>query len=214
MNDKIKRQITEPAYPACRQAGGQGRHRYQSADNPEKLRYGASSTARKAPEKLRIGTDSPRGKQTTDLKKQIRSLVSKKGFTLIELMVVVIILGILAALVVPKMVGREKEAKQKAAFIQIELLGTALDYFALHVGRYPTTSEGLTALVEKPSGVESWKGPYLKKIEIPRDPWLNEYHYVSPGKYGDYDLYSYGADNAEGGEGNDQDIVSWRGLKD
>jgi general secretion pathway protein G len=138
---------------------------------------------------------------------------SEKGFTLIELMVVVIILGILAALVVPKMVGREKEAKQKAAFIQIELLGTALDYFALQVGRYPTTSEGLKALVEKPSGVENWKGPYLKKIEIPRDSWHNDYHYESPGKYGDYDLYSYGADNAEGGEGNDQDIVSWRGLK-
>ncbi|MEE8423601.1 MAG: type II secretion system major pseudopilin GspG, partial [Thermodesulfobacteriota bacterium] len=112
-------------------------------------------------------------------------------------MVVVIILGILAALVVPKMVGREKEAKQKAAFIQIELLGTALDYFALQVGRYPTTSEGLKALVEKPSGVENWKGPYLKKIEIPLDSWHNDYHYESPGKYGDYDLYSYGADNAE-----------------
>ncbi len=134
------------------------------------------------------------------------------GFTLIELMVVMIILGLLAALVAPKMFGRVSQAKQKAAYAQIELLGTALDSFRLDVGRYPTTSEGLGSLITRPSGVEAWNGSYLKKVEIPLDPWNHPYHYESPGKQGDYDLYSLGADNAEGGEGKDKDIVSWKGL--
>jgi general secretion pathway protein G len=138
---------------------------------------------------------------------------SQHGFTLIELMVVMIILGLLAALVVPKMFGRIGQAKQKAAYAQIELFGTALDSFYLDVGRYPTTEEGLQALITPPSGIESWNGPYLKKSEIPLDPWNNPYHYESPGKHGDYDLYSYGADGVEGGEGENQDIVSWKGLK-
>ena len=138
---------------------------------------------------------------------------NQKGFTLIELMVVMIILGLLAALVAPRMFGRVGEAKQKAAYAQIELFGTALDSFRLDVGRYPTTAEGLEALIVKPPGVETWNGPYLKKSEIPLDPWGNPYHYESPGKHGDYDLYSLGADNAEGGEGENKDIVSWESLK-
>jgi len=140
------------------------------------------------------------------------NLKCQRGFTLIELMVVMIILGLLAALVVPKMFGRIGQAKQKAAYAQIELFGTALDSFYLDVGRYPTTEEGLQALITPPQGVEGWNGPYLKKSEIPLDPWNNPYHYESPGKYGDYDLYSYGADGVEGGEGENQDIVSWEGL--
>ncbi len=135
------------------------------------------------------------------------------GFTLIELMVVMIILGLLAALVVPRMFGRIGEAKKKAAYAQIELFGTALDSFRLDVGRYPTSAEGLESLVTQITGVEDWNGPYLKKIEIPLDPWNNSYHYESPGRHGDYDLYSFGADNTEGGEGDNQDIVSWKGLK-
>lgn len=133
----------------------------------------------------------------------------EKGFTLIELMVVIVILGLLAALVAPKMFGRIGESKQKAAKAQIELFGTAIDSFRLDVGKYPATSEGLQALRAKPSGLENWNGPYLPK-EIPLDPWGHAYNYRSPGEHGDYDLYSFGADNAAGGEGENQDIVSWK----
>lgn len=133
----------------------------------------------------------------------------EKGLTLIELMVVIVILGLLAALVAPKMFGRIGESKQKAAKAQIELFGTALDSFRLDVGKYPATSEGLHALRVKPSGLENWNGPYLPK-EIPLDPWGHAYNYRSPGEHGDYDLYSFGADNAAGGEGENQDIVSWK----
>jgi general secretion pathway protein G len=140
-------------------------------------------------------------------------LTSQRGFTLIELMVVMIILGLLAALVVPKMFGRVGQAKQKAAHAQIELFGTALDSFRLDVGRYPTTSEGLEVLITQASGIEGWNGPYLKKNEIPADPWNNPYHYESPGSHSDYDLYSFGADNAEGGEGENEDIASWKAMK-
>ncbi|MBI5049306.1 MAG: type II secretion system major pseudopilin GspG [Nitrospirae bacterium] len=136
----------------------------------------------------------------------------RSGFTLIELMVVMIILGLLAAIVVPKFIGKVGPAKQKAAQSQIELLGTALDTFHLDVGRYPTSSEGLQALITNP-GAEGWNGPYLKKQEIPLDPWGNPYHYEAPGRHGDYDLYSYGTDGAEGGDGENQDIVSWQSLK-
>lgn len=134
----------------------------------------------------------------------------RKGFTLIELLVVITILGLLALLVAPKMLGRVSPAKQKAAQIQIELFGTALDTFRLDVGRYPTTSEGLQALRTNP-GIEGWNGPYLQK-EIPLDPWVNPYIYTSPGNHGEYDLISLGADKIQGGEGENQDIVSWKGL--
>ena len=132
------------------------------------------------------------------------------GFTLIELMVVIIILGILATLVGPKMFGRVGEAKQKATATQIELFGTALDSLRLDVGRYPTTAEGLDALVSQVSGLEEWNGPYLKKSKIPLDPWHNAYIYESPGTNGDYDIISYGADKMVGGEKENKDIVSWQ----
>jgi len=139
-------------------------------------------------------------------------LKDKGGFTLIELMVVMIILGLLAALVAPKVFNKLGKANTSAAYAQVELLGTALDSFRLDVGRYPTTSEGLESLIKAPSGVEEWNGPYLKKSEIPLDPWHHPYHYESPGNHGEYDLYSYGKDDAEGGEGENSDLVSWRGL--
>lgn len=136
----------------------------------------------------------------------------EKGFTLIELMIVIIILGLLAALVGPKLFGKVATAKLKAAKAQIELFGTALDALRLDVGRYPTTDESLKALREKPAGMESWKGPYLPK-EIPNDPWGRPYIYKSPGDNGDYDLMSYGLDGAPGGEGENEDVVSWRDVK-
>jgi general secretion pathway protein G len=135
----------------------------------------------------------------------------QQGFTLIEILVVVIILGLLVALVGPRLWGRVSLAKQKTAKAQIELFGTALDTFRLDVGRYPTTEEGLKALREKPSGAEAWQGPYLPK-EVPVDPWNKPYIYKCPGDHGDYDLLSYGLDGAEGGEGENQDVVSWKDV--
>jgi len=143
------------------------------------------------------------------MEKRIRQ--QERGFTLIEIMVVVIIIGLLAALVGPRLFGKVSIAKQKAAKAQIELFGTALDTFRLDVGRYPTTDEGLKALREKLSGVENWQGPYLPK-EIPVAPWGKPYVYRSPGEHGEYDLISYGLDGVEGGEGENLDIVSWKDV--
>jgi len=135
------------------------------------------------------------------------------GFTLIELLVVIVIIGLLAALVGPKLFGRVGKGKQAAAQAQIELFGAALDNFRLDVGRYPTTEEGLKALLVKSGGLESWDGPYLKKQEIPSDPWGHSYLYTSPGEHGEYDLLSYGADGITGGDGENQDVMSWKGIK-
>ncbi len=134
----------------------------------------------------------------------------QKGFTLIELLIVMVILGLLVALVGPRLFGHLGKSKLKAAKAQIELFGTALDSFRLDVGRYPTTEEGLQALRTNP-GVEKWDGPYLKK-EVPLDPWNRPYVYRAPGEHGDYDLFSYGRDGSPGGEGEDQDVVSWKDL--
>ena len=132
---------------------------------------------------------------------RIRKLGSK-GFTLIELMVVMVIIGLLAATVVPKFFGQVDKAMQQDAQAQIELLGQALDLYRLEKHKYPTSDEGLDAIKS-----------YLKK-SIPKDPWGNDFIYESPGKEGrGYDLISYGADNAEGGEGTDLDIVSWKNFE-
>ena len=134
----------------------------------------------------------------------------EKGFTLIELLVVIIVLGLLAALVAPRLFGKVGKAKQNTARAQIENFVTALEAFRLDVGRYPTTAEGLNALRTKPANVKNWDGPYLSK-EVPLDPWGNPYVYKSPGDHGDYDIISYGADGSPGGEGENKDVVSWKG---
>ncbi len=134
-----------------------------------------------------------------------------RGFTILELMVVMVILALMAALVAPRLLDKVGQAKNKTAYTQISYLGVALDSFFLDAGRYPTTAEGLVALITQPSGVAEWNGPYLKKSEIPPDPWKEAYIYAAPGQYGDYDLYSYGADKVEGGVKDDADIVSWKG---
>ncbi len=132
-----------------------------------------------------------------------------RGFTLIELLVVLVILGLLAGLVGPQVMRYLGGAKSDSAQLQVEEFGASLDLFHLEVGRYPTTEEGLQALVEQPAGVSNWNGPYLRKNTVPKDPWGNEYHYRSPGEHGLYDLYSLGYDNTEGGEGDNADVVSW-----
>jgi general secretion pathway protein G len=132
------------------------------------------------------------------------------GFTLVELLVVMVIIGLLAALVAPRFIRQEEKAKIKAARAQIELLSTALDTFRLDVGRYPTTQEGLEALRRQPSGLERWDGPYLRK-EVPSDPWGKAYVYSGPGEHGPYDLLSYGADGTPGGDGDNRDVTSWEG---
>lgn len=137
-----------------------------------------------------------------------KSLENQQGFTLVELIVVVIIIGLLAGLVVPQFIRQEEKATAKAAKAQIELLGTALDTYRLDVGRYPATQEGLQALSQKPGGAERWDGPYLKK-EVPNDPWGKPYVYKSPGDHGPYDIISYGADGVPGGEGTNRDVASW-----
>ena len=131
------------------------------------------------------------------------------GFTLLELLVVLVILGLRAGLVGPQALRYLGGAKSDAAKLQIEELGSSLDLFHLEVGRYPKTDEGLEALVEAPPGVSNWNGPYLKKKRVPKDPWGNDYVYRSPGQHGPYDLLSYGADGAQGGEGDNEDLVSW-----
>ena len=133
---------------------------------------------------------------------------NRDGFTLIELLVVMVIIGLLAALVGPRFIRQEEKAKIKATKAQIELLGTALDTFRLDVGRYPSTQEGLEALRTKPGGLERWDGPYLKK-DLPLDPWGKPYAYKSPGEHGAFDIVSYGADGAPGGEEDNRDITSW-----
>ena len=133
-----------------------------------------------------------------------------RGFTLIELLVVLVILGLLAGLVGPQVINYLGGANTKTAKLQIQDFSTALDVFRLDVGRYPTTAEGLQALIVQPVGVNRWNGPYLRKNIIPKDPWGNDYQYRSPGQHGAFDLYSLGADNTEGGEGENQDVVSWQ----
>jgi len=133
--------------------------------------------------------------------------LQERGFSLIELIVVLVILGLLATVVGPKVMDRLGKGKVEIAKMQVSELSGALDLYRFDVGRYPTSAEGLGALITNP-GVENWSGPYLKK-QVPKDPWNREYQYRSPGEHSDFDLYSLGADGAEGGDGENIDVSSW-----
>jgi general secretion pathway protein G len=135
---------------------------------------------------------------------------AEAGFSLIELLVVLAILGLLIGLVAPPVIRYFGRAKSDIAKVQIHDLETALDLYRLDLGRYPTQAEGLAALVEKPAGLDRWQGPYLKQKAVPPDPWGHAYRYRLPGEHGDYDLYSLGADDAPGGTGENQDITNWQ----
>lgn len=143
------------------------------------------------------------------IKQRAKPQRKSRGFTLVELLVVLAILGLLAGLVGPQVMKFLGSSKTKTAALQIEDLGATLDLYRLEVGSYPSTSEGLEALVADPGNTPNWNGPYLKKSQVPKDPWGNDYQYRSPGEHGPYDIWSLGADGREGGEGENQDIKSW-----
>ena len=135
------------------------------------------------------------------------------GFTLIELMVVIVILGILAGLIIPRIMGRPDEARRAKARMQMESIETSLKLYKLDNGAYPRTEQGLKALVELPTTAplpKNWrKDGYLERGKVPKDPWGNDYIYLSPGAHGEYDLISYGADGEAGGDGANKDVNSW-----
>lgn len=133
----------------------------------------------------------------------------QKGFSLVELLVVMVIMGLLAGLVGPQVLKQLSASKSKTASLQIAELGAALDLYLLEQNQYPTQEQGLLALVEAPSNSVSWHGPYLRKRQLPKDPWGRDYRYRYPGEQGEFDLYSLGADGDEGGEGEASDVGNW-----
>ena len=138
-----------------------------------------------------------------------RARDGERGFTLLELLVVLAILGMLAAIAAPRVLGYLGSARSDSAKIQMKNIATALDLYRLEVGRYPSQSDGLKALVENTTGSAAWNGPYLKRKDAIIDPWGKPYQYRIPGEHGDYDLLSYGKDGTPGGEGEDRDITNW-----
>jgi general secretion pathway protein G len=131
------------------------------------------------------------------------------GFTLVEILVVITIIGLIMGLVGPRVLNYLSESKVKAATIQIQSFASSLDLFYLDLGRYPTTSEGLAALVQRPGGATGWNGPYLKNTSVPNDPWGHPYKYRSPSEHGPYEITSFGSSGQEGGAGTAANIKSW-----
>lgn len=158
-----------------------------------------------------VGNKSTNMNQTPHINATRRPPVraAQAGFTLVELLVVMVILVLLASLVGPRVIGYLGSSRTKTAKVQIESLATTLDLFKLDTGRYPSVSEGLKVLVERPANVTAWNGPYLQKGAVPKDPWGQSYHYRIPGQHGAFDLYSLGADNQQGGDGENRDVTSW-----
>jgi general secretion pathway protein G len=134
---------------------------------------------------------------------------SERGYTLVEILVVITIIGLLMALVGPRVLNYLTESKVKTARIQILSFASALDLFYLDAGRYPTSAEGLAVLVRPTTGITAWNGPYLKGGTVPNDPWGKPYQYRSPGEHGAYDVVSLGSDGQDGGTGTAADITSW-----
>jgi general secretion pathway protein G len=143
------------------------------------------------------------------MKQRHRKQTGQRGFTLMELLVVLAILGLLMSLVGPQVLKQLGGAKSKTALIQIRDLEQALEMYKLDVGRYPSTAQGLEALVDKPSGVSGWNGPYLKGA-VPQDPWNQDYIYKYPGERSELDIMTYGQNGSPGGDGEDSDIGNWR----
>ena len=135
-------------------------------------------------------------------------LKEESGFTLLELLVVMVIIGLLAGYVAPKYFSQVGKSEVKAAQAQLDSLGKALDQYRLDTGHYPATEQGLGALMTKPASEPRWQGPYLKKA-VPPDPWGRPYAYKYPGEHSEYDLYSYGKDGQPGGESEAADITNW-----
>ena len=151
--------------------------------------------------------------QTIEVTAMNQNRLGDRGFTLIEILVVLTILGIMATLIIPRVMGRPEQARRVQARVQIEGIETALKLYKLDNGYYPTTEQGLQALVEAPTVGQlprAWReGGYLEKGKVPKDPWGNEYVYLSPGVHDDYDISAYGPDGEPGGEGEDADVNSW-----
>lgn len=148
--------------------------------------------------------------QEEDMSQSKNGARSQLGFSLMELIVVVVILGMLAGIVGIRIARQQTEAKRHLAKIQIGAFSVALSQFFMDSGRYPTTDEGLEALIRNPGSIEGWKARYLNKTELPLDPWNHPYVYRCPGEHDDYDLLSYGPDGVEGSGGESDDIVSWK----
>lgn len=133
----------------------------------------------------------------------------RRGFTLVELLVVLVILGLIASIAAPQAMRYLSGAKHDAARLQLQGLATALDLYRLDLGRYPTREEGLAALLTRPAGAERWNGPYVRRADQLQDPWGRPWRYRNPGEHGPFDLFSLGADDRPGGSGEDRDVTGW-----
>jgi len=140
---------------------------------------------------------------------QFRQVKSWRGFTLLELMVVLLILALLASIAAPQVIKHLRKAKSQTAKIQVQALAAAVDSFHLDNGRYPTNAEGLKVLVSRPQNAPTWDGPYIQRRDSLIDPWGTPYFYKTPGRAGEFEIYTLGSDHREGGEGDAQDVGNW-----